>query len=129
MLSNCHGCGEELTDRDVIALLSFHDGCRENCLKEERHWAVVAASAPPELLPISKEELLYHLRALVAGVEHGDTLEGNIAFLLNHEGNGGDGDPALPFLVEGAYRIGNIDGQGGVRMLRQSKPRGDHGTV
>lgn len=63
------------------------------------------------LLPkqLSKKELLSILSDLHDGVMTGDTLEGNIAFTISDKPNKWD--------VHGVYRVGNLMGQGGVRMI------------
>jgi hypothetical protein len=62
---------------------------------------------------MSTEELLDMLREIVAGVESGDTMEGSIEFLIPYEG-----DPeGTDFMVRASYRVGNLMGQGGIRMF------------
>ena len=65
---------------------------------------------------LSREDLLAILNEIRAGVASGDTLEGSIEFLLNY-----DDEPAsLPYDVRANYRVGNLQGQGGMRMLGHS---------
>lgn len=50
------------------------------------------------------------LRNMADRVERGDSLEGNIEY---HAAEGSD----ELYTITGMYRIGNLEGQGGVRLL------------
>jgi hypothetical protein len=58
---------------------------------------------------IDRDKLVKLLEDILAGVKSGDTLEGNIEFLMADDPEYWD--------VRGTYRIGNLQGQGGVRMI------------
>lgn len=58
-------------------------------------------------------DLAATLRDIAARVEAGDSFEGNISYTCMDEECGPD-----EFLIEGAYRVGNSEGQGGMRLLR-----------
>lgn len=60
---------------------------------------------------LTRRELLTHLRDIVQGVDTGDTLEGNISWGLPE-----DDDPD-GWDVMGAYRVGNLMGQGGMVLI------------
>ena len=65
----------------------------------------------PQNMP--REQLLAILDEIRAGVATGDTLEGSIQFGLNY-----DEPPAEhPWDVQAAYRVGNLMGQGGMRLI------------
>lgn len=66
-------------------------------------------------VPISKDELLGMLDEIRQGVESGDTLEGSFEFTLPFPPAGDPED--AEFMARASYRIGNLMGQGGVRML------------
>lgn len=66
-------------------------------------------------IPVSKAELLTTLDDMRAGVESGDTLEGFIAFGIPYPPAGEPKDADWMLLTR--YRIGNIDGQGGLRSV------------
>jgi hypothetical protein len=62
---------------------------------------------------MSREQLLATLDDIRGGVECGDTLEGSLQFTLNYD------DPAAehPYDTQAAYRVGNLMGQGGMRLI------------
>lgn len=62
---------------------------------------------------LNKHELLAHLHAIVRGVESGDSLEGHINWMLPES----DDDESFTWDVVGAYRVGNLEGQGGMIVL------------
>lgn len=61
-------------------------------------------------VPLSRDELASVLRSIADGFESGDTLEGSVEFLM---GDGSTWD------VRASYRIGNTQGQGGMRIVGQ----------
>ena len=71
----------------------------------------------PELM--TTEELAAILFEMGAKVLAGDSFEGSIEYLLpeppEHKGDP-EPDPNLVH-VRGAYRVGNLQGQGGMRMI------------
>lgn len=67
---------------------------------------------------LSREDLLAILDEIRNGVATGDTLEGSIEFLLNYD----DEPAAHPYDVRAAYRVGNLQGQGGMQMIGHSAP-------
>lgn len=107
--------------------------------------------SPLRNMPVgmSREEVVYHLRTMANGVESGDTMEGNIEFLLPflndpHEfhqdsqtkdhcicGQPSNSPLHVPpeqvpdLLVRGGYRVGNLMGQGGYRMIGELREISD----
>jgi len=65
----------------------------------------------PETMP--REMLLHILDDIRAKVAAGDSFEGSIEYLIPEA----DGAPAGSFDVRASYRIGNLHGQGGMRMI------------
>lgn len=68
---------------------------------------------------LTQAQLELHLRTMLDGVVSGDTLEGSIEFTCAD---------AEHWEVRGAYRIGNLQGQGGMVLLRDpsdAAPTGD----
>ena len=61
------------------------------------------------------EQLVTELRSIADAVEQGDSFEGNIEYTCFDEDleNG-------EWKVSGAYRIGNSEGQGGMRILENN---------
>jgi hypothetical protein len=80
---------------------------------------VTVESVFPEELPdaavLSRSEFCALLHDLLHGIEHGDSLEGNVQYEV--------ADQSGSYRVKGAYRIGNREGQGGVRIIDSSNPR------
>ena len=88
-------------------------------------------------VPMTKEQLLEHLHVIIAHIEADDSFEGNLQYLMPYpeqcwechgDGRippcvtcGGKGEIEYPeninFLVSAAYRVGNLQGQGGMRMI------------
>lgn len=66
---------------------------------------------------LSREDLLAVLDEIRNGVASGDTLEGSIEFLLNY-----NDELPQPYDVRAGYRIDNLQGQGGMRMIGHSAP-------
>lgn len=60
----------------------------------------------------SREEFVGVLQEVVRRVEAGDSLEGFIEYALPDEGDGPDG-----FRVRARFRVGNLQGQGGMRIV------------
>jgi hypothetical protein len=60
----------------------------------------------------SRDELAGVLREMTRRVEAGDSMEGFIEYLLPDEGDEPDG-----FRVRARFRIGNLQGQGGMRIV------------
>lgn len=59
----------------------------------------------------TREQLVTVLRDMTDRVEQGDSFEGYVEYLLPDPG-----DPPDGFRVKGSYRIGNLQGQGGMRI-------------
>lgn len=85
----------------------------------------------PKLLDKADLELV--LKEMLDGVISGDTLEGHIEFGItgpcpnDTDGDGNCGRKDCPYCgpipywyVRAAYRIGNLDGQGGYRIIEQA---------
>lgn len=66
---------------------------------------------------MSAADLSEHLQAIAEGFEEGDTWEGSISFHLADESHGPD-----LWEVEGAYRVNNRNGQGGMVLIQASEP-------
>lgn len=63
--------------------------------------------------PVTREELLAIIDDIRDLVQHDDSWEGYLNYLLPEEG-----DPANIYArVEARYRVGNSEGQGGMRMI------------
>lgn len=61
---------------------------------------------------LTSGELTVLLRQIAEKVEAGDSLEGFIEYLLPDEG-----DPPDGFRVRARFRVGNLQGQGGMRII------------
>jgi hypothetical protein len=59
-------------------------------------------------------ELVRELREMAAAIERSDSFEGSIMYSCLD-----DGLAPGEWEVSGAYRIGNSDGQGGMRILKE----------
>lgn len=59
---------------------------------------------------LNKDELISTLTDILEGVKSGDTLEGSIEFLTSY-------DDADKWEVMASYRIGNLQGQGGMKII------------
>lgn len=69
---------------------------------------------------MSKDEFAAVLRDILERVEAGDSYEGNIEYLMPGEDDypsPADIPPGVDFMVRGVYRVGNLMGQGGTRMI------------
>lgn len=66
-------------------------------------------------LPMDAEQLLAVLDDMRARVAAGDSFEGSIEYLMPGPL---EIDTDKDFAVMASYRIGNLDGQGGVRLIR-----------
>lgn len=64
-------------------------------------------TAQPKPARLTKEQLVVILRDIAQRVAGGDSLEGNISYSVF------EGD----FHVNGVYRLGNLQGQGGCRVI------------
>jgi len=74
------------------------------------------------LIPVGmdRHELAALLRDMADRAEVGDSYEGNIEYHWpDEEMAGRDGWPAVDadFWVHGVYRVGNLQGQGGMRVI------------
>jgi len=58
---------------------------------------------------MTRQDLAAVLEDMLIRVRNGDSLEGSIQYLLSEEDDKWD--------VEASYRIGNTEGQGGVRLI------------
>lgn len=65
----------------------------------------------PSFMP--REGLLAILDDIRRRVELGDSFEGFVQYLLPDEG-----DPPDGFRVSASYRVGNLQGQGGMRIVQ-----------
>lgn len=63
-------------------------------------------------LEMSYEQLAALLEDMAHRARVGDSYEGHIEYLMPEEDGGPD-----KVLVRGAYRIGNTEGQGGMRLI------------
>lgn len=72
-------------------------------------------------IPLTREQLVEVLHTMAEHVEQGDSFEGSIEYTLPWSKEIGDPetDPPDTFRVRAAYRIGNLQGQGGMRMIGQ----------
>jgi hypothetical protein len=71
---------------------------------------------------MDRQELAAVLREMADLVEAGDSFEGNIEYLMPDDISDGPPPPGWPssdaeFWVTATYRIGNLQGQGGMRMI------------
>ena len=66
---------------------------------------------------ITREELAAILFDMGSKVLAGDSYEGNIEYLLPDGDDVDDIDEADLVNVRGAYRVGNLQGQGGMRLI------------
>lgn len=64
-------------------------------------------------VPMSKETLVVLLDDIKEHVEAGDSFEGFLNYLMP----GPDDPDDAEFMVEARYRIGNLQGQGGMRII------------
>ena len=62
---------------------------------------------------VSRETLLTILRDITDRVERGDSDEGGLNYMLAEDYQPG----AVEFEVSGGYRVGNLQGQGGFRLI------------
>jgi hypothetical protein len=62
-------------------------------------------------VPMTKDELLAVLDDMRERVAAGDSFEGFLNYLIPDEPDKAE------FAVEARYRVGNLDGQGGMRMI------------
>ena len=67
------------------------------------------------LVPVnmSREDLLYIIDDIRAGVGEGDSFEGFLNYLIPDDPDA----PADSFDVEARYRVGNLQGQGGMEIV------------
>lgn len=66
-------------------------------------------------IALRRDELADVLADMLKGVESGDSLEGSIQFLAPSPTMGEPID--ADYMVMASYRIGNLNGQGGLRLL------------
>ena len=62
-------------------------------------------------VPMTKDQLLDVLDDLRARVASGDSFRGHVEYLMPYDTASGD------FLVEAAYRTGDLQGHGGMRLV------------
>lgn len=77
--------------------------------------------------PMTRDQLVAVLTDILEHVKSGDSFEGNIEYLMPDEFAVENGDPPAgwgkwpttdcEFWVTGAYRVGNLWGQGGMAMV------------
>ena len=63
--------------------------------------------------PMMRFELLALIDDMRRRVEAGDSFEGFLNYLMPLD----DVAPGIEFMVEARYRVGNLQGQGGMRMI------------
>lgn len=83
------------------------------------------------LVPVgmNRNELAMMLEDMATRVREGDSYEGNIEYTMPiDDGNLPSVWPSADheFWVSGVYRIGNLQGQGGVRMIGSPAPSPRH---
>lgn len=66
-------------------------------------------------IALTRDELATVLADMLKGVESGDTCEGSIQFLAPSPTMGEPID--ADYMVMASYRTGNLNGQGGLRLL------------
>ena len=69
-------------------------------------------------VPVSRDTLLALLDDIRHHVEHGDSFEGSLEYLMPEPGDPDD----VEFRLRAAYRIGNLQGQGGMRLIGSMEP-------
>jgi hypothetical protein len=69
-------------------------------------------------VPVSKDELLAVLDDIRERVLHDDSFEGTVSYSLPEPGDA----PEMQFRLRAAYRVGNLAGQGGMRLIGSMKP-------
>lgn len=109
----------ELRDT-MIEDREHYDGLLDFALDLERISAharrvldLTAAEIPSTALKTKTADLAAILHDIAARVEAGDSFEGSISYTCMDEDCRPD-----EFLIEGAYRVGNSEGQGGMHLLR-----------
>lgn len=65
------------------------------------------------MIRVTKKQVAELLRAVADEVESGDSMEGNITWLLPQEDDAKPGELDL----DAKWRVGNLDGQGGMVIL------------
>ena len=80
---------------------------------------------------LARCDLVAVLKDILDGVQSGDTMEGHISWALPEDASAG----ADTYDVIACYRVGNLQGQGGMRMLdggeelvRGSQPEQEMGS-
>lgn len=89
-------------------------------------------------VPMTRDQLLETLEVIIEHIRQGDSFEGNLQYLMPYPEDcwechgdvdrrppcptcGGKGEIEFPegtdFVVSAAYRVGNLQGQGGMRMI------------
>ena len=71
-------------------------------------------------VPLTHTETLAVLEQIVDGFRSGDTLEGSIEFTVYVPEEDNPESP-ITWAVQASYRIGNREGQGGLRMIGEWK--------
>ena len=61
---------------------------------------------------LNRGQLIDVVTDILNGINSGDTLEGSVEFLMNL-----DGDSEPRWNVQASYRVGNLNGQGGLRLV------------
>jgi hypothetical protein len=67
-------------------------------------------------VPCSKETLLALLDDIRHHVEIGDSYEGYLEYLMPYDEDMNEVEDA-DFMIKAGYRIGNLQGQGGMRLI------------
>lgn len=68
-------------------------------------------------VPMTKETLLALLDDIRAHVDAGDSMEGSLEYLMPWDEEKNEIIEGADFVVRAAYRIGNLQGQGGMRLI------------
>jgi len=71
---------------------------------------------------MSHDELLATLEDIIAHVREGDSLEGSFEYLIPDPDEADSDQWMSGYMVRAAYRIGNLQGQGFMRMIGKDLP-------
>lgn len=77
---------------------------------------------------MTTDELVLVLRDMADRVANGDSLEGSVEYLMPEPLADPGIDPDAHFAVRASYRIGNTQGQGGVRLVGRDDDEGGDGS-
>lgn len=68
-------------------------------------------------VPMTKDQLIETLEVMIEHIRQGDSYEGNVQYLMPYDDESGEIIEGADFVVSAAYRVGNLQGQGGMRMI------------